>query len=446
MSSPFFATYSQVDTAYQVVIHAVGGANVDTADLTVSIAGDSATFTGAVGPANWSILANLDTGAVGMFDANFASPVAPVNAAILVTLNFVLASAETIPNGSVTVDSYTDFDGTSFGPNPALPIGSAAPCFAAGTRILTTRGEVPVEALEVGDVVMLARGGTAPVTWIGQRRMDAARHPRPWDVSPVRVSSGALARGVPHRDLVLSPDHALFLGGCLVPVRYLLNGVTIVQEAPGPVQYFHIELTGHNLLLAEGAAAESYLDTGNRSDFANDGTVIQAHADFVRRSWRADACAPLLREGIRLAVIRGALLARAQTMGWRLVHEAAVMLEADGVAIAPARQGKALCFRLPPSGSFLLRSRVAVPADVDARSDDRRTLGVAVTRIIADGRTLALDGPQMGEGWCARETQWRWTTGAARLDLGGVREVVVVLAETGLRYWTRGDAVATRAA
>ncbi len=139
---------------------------------------DLATFTSAVGPANWLVQANPENGAVGMFDANFASPVASVDDAVLVRLNFVLASAETIPDGSVTVDSYTDVDGNSFGASPALPLGSAAPCFAAGTRILTTRGEVPVEALEVGDVALLARGGTVKVTWIGQRRLDAARHPR----------------------------------------------------------------------------------------------------------------------------------------------------------------------------------------------------------------------------------------------------------------------------
>jgi len=81
---------------------------------------------------------------------------------------------------------------------------------------------------------------------------------------------------------VLSPDHALFVERHLVPVRYLLNGATIVQEAAGWVRYFHVELATHDILLAEGMPAESYLDTGNRSAFANGGTVAMAAPEFAR--------------------------------------------------------------------------------------------------------------------------------------------------------------------
>ena len=81
--------------------------------------------------------------------------------------------------------------------------------------------------------------------------------------------------GVPRRDLLLSPDHAVWCEGVLIPIRYLLNGRTIVQERVGEVIYFHLELAQHDVILAEGLACESYLDTGNRSAFVNGGGSVQ---------------------------------------------------------------------------------------------------------------------------------------------------------------------------
>jgi collagen type I/II/III/V/XI/XXIV/XXVII alpha len=147
-------------------------------------------------------------------------------------------------------------------------------CYCAGTRILTLRGEVEVEHLAVGDVVLTTAGSARPVRWIGHRRVDCRHHPRPDLVWPVRVRAGAFADGSPRRDLLLSPDHALLLdvGGAacvLIPVKYLINGGAIAQERVAAVHYYHVELDRHDIVLAEGLPAESYLDTGNRAAFAN---------------------------------------------------------------------------------------------------------------------------------------------------------------------------------
>jgi hypothetical protein len=50
------------------------------------------------------------------------------------------------------------------------PAFTAAPCFAGGTRIATAEGQVAVQELRAGTLVMLADGSTAPVAWIGKRR------------------------------------------------------------------------------------------------------------------------------------------------------------------------------------------------------------------------------------------------------------------------------------
>jgi hypothetical protein len=142
-------------------------------------------------------------------------------------------------------------------------------CFAAGTRILTAGGEVAVEGLGADDAVPTLTGARqTPVRWLGHTRIDCRHHPRPPDVWPVRIAPGALGAGRPARPLRLSPDHAVHLDGSLVPARRLINGATIVQEHVEQVEYWHLELPAHAVLVADGLPVESYLDTGNRAAFA----------------------------------------------------------------------------------------------------------------------------------------------------------------------------------
>jgi hypothetical protein len=188
-------------------------------------------------------------------------------------------------------------------------------CFVAGTRIATAHGEVPVELLAPGDPVRTHSGALRPVRWIGHRRLDCRRHPRPETVRPLRVSADAFAPGRPRRALLLSPDHAVFVDGVLIPARHLVNGVTIAPVAAESVTYFHVELDRHDIILAEGLPTESFLDTGNRAAFGNGGAVTRLHPDFAQRVWDADACAPLIVDGPLLARVRRRLLARAAYFG-----------------------------------------------------------------------------------------------------------------------------------
>jgi hypothetical protein len=208
------------------------------------------------------------------------------------------------------------------------PAGGAAPCFVSGTRLLGPAGEVAVEQLRPGEpLVALRHGGLAAVRWVGRRTLLPARHPQPHAVAPVRIHAGAFGPGVPHRDLALSPGHAVHLSGAgvLVPVRHLLNGSSIRQE-PGSaaVTYFHVELAGaagaatHDILLAEGLAAESCLDTGCRANFANGGPVIILHPTLACRAPGAMGCAPLVSGGPAVAAARERLQERARVLGWRL--------------------------------------------------------------------------------------------------------------------------------
>jgi hypothetical protein len=126
-------------------------------------------------------------------------------------------------------------------------------CFVAGTRLATLRGELPVERLRPGMRVVTVGQGARPVRWVGRRRI-APAGPRAW---PVRIAAHAFAPGRPRRPLLLSPDHAVFADGALVPAGALVNGATIARVAMQSVEYWHVELAAHALVLAEGLAAEA---------------------------------------------------------------------------------------------------------------------------------------------------------------------------------------------
>jgi hypothetical protein len=185
-------------------------------------------------------------------------------------------------------------------------------CFAAGTRLRGEDGEVPVEVMCVGDRVSAHFAAAfAPIVWIGRRRVDCSRHPRPNLVWPVRIVTGAFGRHLPNRDLLLSPDHAVFVDGVLIPVKYLINGTTIWQEPVKSITYLHIELPRHDVVLAEGLPVETFLDTCNGSIFADRAGTVALHPDFGSRVWEAEGCAPLVVLGPVVNAVRRRLQRRA---------------------------------------------------------------------------------------------------------------------------------------
>jgi hypothetical protein len=147
-------------------------------------------------------------------------------------------------------------------------------CFLRGTRIATPYGEVAVEDLRPGDKVLTLNRGATPIRWIGRRVLDPLMIARPRDAWPILIRQGAVSDNVPHRDLFVSPDHCLFFHDALIPAKLLVNGTTIVQEEyEEPFEYFHIELEHHDVLVAEGMLAETYLDLGNRHMFLGPGVA-----------------------------------------------------------------------------------------------------------------------------------------------------------------------------
>jgi hypothetical protein len=308
-------------------------------------------------------------------------------------------------------------------------------CLAAGTRIATPSGTVAVEALRAGDLVVSAFGGTVAVKWIGFRDVACRRHPRPRDVMPVRVRTGAFGPGLPSRDLLLSPDHALHLRDALIPARLLVNGATVVQEDVEHITYYHVELPTHDVLLAEDLPVETYLDTGNRSAFANGGAAVALHPDFALRIWQTEACAPIVVDGPILAAARADLHRETLAAGFTQVAEPALDLLIDGDPVPCRRQDDTYRFILPAGTcTGRLVSRRFQPARLGPDSDDDRELGVAVLALALDGTAADLSGPILGAGWLMPEPGLRWTGGDAAIALAGVRELAVTIGRIGI-YW-----------
>jgi hypothetical protein len=320
------------------------------------------------------------------------------------------------------------------------PQVSANPCFAAGTRILVESGDVPVEDLTPGDFAITAENELAKIIWVGRRDLDFTRHPRPELVRPVRIAAGALGMGVPERELVVSPDHGLYFDGSLVPAKDLIDGVVIRQDFDVQgIRYYHVELEEHGILLAEGAGAESYLDTGHRGVFSNAAAPVILPPEMMQARREANSVAPLVTGGEELAAIRARLHARKLMLGLGIAEANLYALKLGDELLPPSESipGR-VSFSVPPgTREAVFCSPVFIPAEIDPASNDRRRLGVALTDIFVDGKLVSLptimhepDLHRRGP----RETA-TWTSGAVRLKIPEGAAVLTFIIAAAPKLW-----------
>jgi hypothetical protein len=320
----------------------------------------------------------------------------------------------------------------------------SAVCFVTGTRIRTARGEVAVENLAVGDLVLTSQGRARPIFWIGYKRV---RRPTP-EQWPVRVTADAFGKGMPSCDLWLSPGHAVCVnavGEVLIPIDHLINGATIAREEASEVTYWHVELESHDVLLAEGLPCESYMDAGNRDFFGRDyGRLPVVDPDRLAESLNCYA-RPFVNDGPILAFVRKRLSDRMKSLGWTADVDPGIHLVADGRRIEPRITGGSVRFVLPRSTANLgLCSHAFVPAEANVAEDHRR-LGVALLGLRIGGVEIPLDDPRIADGLYAEErdagVQWRWTNGRLTLpaDLwagrSGSVQLEVDFISDGFRGW-----------
>jgi fibronectin-binding autotransporter adhesin len=240
--------------------------------------------------ATWSVGGSFATGETAVFGGTHTELVLTSPSAASGAIMTGFAATDTIALSGITDVTKLMFNGdtlvVSESSGPGLTLQFAAPealtysvvggatditvpCFLPGTHILTDNGEVLVEKLNVGDTIVTLGGQTRRLCWIGQGRTLATRGQR-GPSTPVIVRKGALADNVPHLDLRITKGHSLYLDGVLIPVEFLVNHRNILwDDRAQEVTVYHLELDAHDVLVANGAAAESYRDDGNRWLFQN---------------------------------------------------------------------------------------------------------------------------------------------------------------------------------
>ncbi|MBU3886945.1 Hint domain-containing protein [Methylosinus sp. KRF6] len=300
--------------------------------------------------------------------------------------------------------------------NAAQSVSITITCFAAGTLIRTPRGDVAIETLRAGDVVLTAEDEERPIAWIGHRIVDCAPRARPRDAWPVRIAAGAFAENRPERDLYVSPAHALcvdFLGEVLVYADELVNGATIARVPTDVVDYWHIELESHDILIANGMPAESYSATGERGSFSESFGAVR-----VERLAASDFCRPFA-SNVVVAAMRLQLERRAEQLGYARDFDADLRLVADGVEYLPLLAGDSAVFLFPKAAQDI-RLRCASFSPADIRFDrDARPLGLSILGLsVSDGRSafpIALDDARLAPCFHPVEASdaadRRWTIG-----------------------------------
>ena len=330
---------------------------------------------------------------VSLFATN--ATIGDLNATALYGITDTLSSTAAATS---TTESFTQLASAPADSNiRGVAFAPSVACYVSGTMIKTTRGEIAVEQLAVGDLVVTASGDHRPIRWLGHQSHRCEGPVQPRSTWPVRVAAGAFGPRKPSADLFLSPGHSVCVNvitDVLVPIQELVNGSTIAYVEVDEVTYWHIELDLHDVLVANNLPAESFLEMGaNRAIFEEGRGLGDPSAEVIGRT-HADFCRPFVDGGAVLLALRRQLDERAAALGWQPSRTVAVTASIDGRALAPVVGEGEIVIVLPPEAADEIRLTSSLTNPALLGDSDGRRIGLAVYAIElidADGATRRLD-------------------------------------------------------
>ncbi|NDW53774.1 Hint domain-containing protein [Aliiroseovarius sp. PrR006] len=233
------------------------------------------------------------------------------------------------PDGSISAATWAQFGNGNISLD-ALDTDPTPVCFCNGTLIRTSSGFVAVESLANGDRVALESGKTATIKWIGSRTFSLVDLMLTPSARPVCIPAGALGNGTPTTDLWVSPQHRVLIQGYLAETLFGVPEVLVAakhldfgdlakgKKRPAEVEYFHILLDKHDVLIANGAPAESLFLGNQAQTMLSDDALAEIEAKFPREDhaemWNDETAATVLK------AYEGAVLSEALRKGFQHTH------------------------------------------------------------------------------------------------------------------------------
>lgn len=320
-----------------------------------------------------------------------------------------------------------------------LAYADPAPCFLAGSLIRTPYGECPVEVLRKGDYVICKKNGRDVARKIksafsGRNTVLPASNLSPDEAGYcVRVKKDAFDDGLPRQDVLVTSEHCFFIDGSLIPVRMLVNGISIDYDMEiTSFDYYHITLERHGIIYVSDMPTESFFGRAAYGQLAS-----RKWPDELIRLKTDCPAAPVVVSREIVEPIFRMIKARALTAGqsepvfadrpFRSDYAPDIHLATSaGTILRPLRMvGRRVVFLVPPTiREVRLVSAVARPCDtIGPFVDDRRYLGALVGDIqIYDSQSHKQLSSHLEDddlaGWAPREVaHCRWTQGRGLLRL-----------------------------
>lgn len=316
-------------------------------------------------------------------------------------------------------------------------------CFLPGTMIKTPSGERPVEDIQINDEVITFdwknnQNTVSKIKWVGSKTINVKQSPHDDEAGyPVRILKNAISESVPHKDLLVTPEHCLFFDGKFIPVRMLVNHQTIYYDKTiKSYTYYHIETENHSVIYSDGMLTESYLDTGNRGVFVQHGKCALFQRTLKAKNWEHDSAAELTVDRSIVEPIYHQISKRAEGLTHfnsrkKIIQTSTkdpnlYLITDTGLILTPHlnKQNKYI-FTLPEDvKNIFIHSRTSRPCDtIGSFVDDRRQLGLLIGNvyIITKNQLYPITNhlsQQDLPGWdIVEQTPCRWTNGNAELNI-----------------------------